>query len=90
MYYESSAVQYLATSTGQSCRLAMKRLSCAGQEVHLWERSYRQADRGAQPDEHSSYAAIESLEHHWDKLSNERKEEFAQMAVVTKCVLLYA
>ena len=47
---------------------------------------YRQADKGGQLDEHSSYAAIEALEHHWDKLSKKRKEQFADMAVVTRCV----
>lgn len=47
---------------------------------------YRQADKGAQLDEHSSYAAIEALEHHWDKLSEKRQEQFAEMAALTRCV----
>ena len=59
---------------------------CAGWRINLRERTYRQADSGAQLDDHSSYAAIQALEHHWDKLSEERKEQFAQMAVVTRYV----
>ena len=47
---------------------------------------YRQADKGGQLDRHSSYAAIEALEHHWDKLSEKRKEQFAEMAALSKCV----
>ena len=47
---------------------------------------YRQADKSAQLDEHSSYAAIEALEHHWDKLSVKRKEQFAEMAALTRFV----
>jgi hypothetical protein len=44
----------------------------------------RQAEARAQLPEHDSYAAIEALEHHWDRLSDERKETFAQMAVLTR------
>lgn len=44
----------------------------------------RQAASGAQLGEHNSYAAVEGLEHHWGKLSDERKETFAQMAVLTR------
>eukprot|EP00798_Chlamydomonas_sp_ICE-L_P020441 gene20441-27230_t len=49
----------------------------------LW-RHQRSLDSGEEEDENMSYAAICSLLSHWDKIGDEQKQQFAQMAVLVR------
>lgn len=56
----------------------------------LWRRHQEKQNNAAAGEEEEkfwiSYAAVESLQSHWEQITNQRMVQFAQMAVLVRCV----